>query len=235
MLLAVSDLVTFYGKVNILKGVSLEVQESELVALIGPNGAGKSTLLKSVFGLVKSPSGCIKFRDIPIENHRPVEVVRLGISYVPQGRSVFPSLTVVENLEMGAYIRTDKQRIKEDIEAVFRMFPALRIGMKKPAGQLSGGQQQMLAMGRAMMLKPDLLLLDEPSLGLAPMLVEEVFNKIKEINDTGTSIILVEQNVAMALKLADRGYVLDSGEIVLQDSAQNLLDSDRVRKTYLAI
>ena len=236
MLLEVKNLTVFYGTVEALNRVSLHVSEGEIVAMIGPNGAGKTTALRAISGLIKldaPSSGEIIFNGENIENLRTDILVKKGMSLVPEGRRVFPSMTVLENLEMGAFIRSDKRAIRESIERVFELFPVLKERRKQRAGTLSSGEQQMLAMGRALMLKPRLLLLDEPSLGLSPNYVETVFNKIKEINKNGTSILLVEQNARMALEYSHRGYVFEIGKVSLEDESANLLKNEQIRKLFL--
>jgi branched-chain amino acid transport system ATP-binding protein len=224
---------TFYGHIHALKGVSLEVNQGEIVCLIGGNGAGKSTTLMSICGINKIRQGIIEFNGEPIMNKPPDQIVAMGISQVPEGRRIFPRLTVLENLEMGAFLRKDKAKIREDLNYVFSLFPILRERQKQAGGTLSGGEQQMLAIARALMARPKLLLLDEPSLGLAPMIVEQIFKIIKEINEEGTTIFLVEQNAHMALNLAQKGYVMETGQIVMQDDAKALLRDKRVREAYL--
>ncbi|AKL96743.1 high-affinity branched-chain amino acid transport ATP-binding protein LivF [Clostridium aceticum] len=233
MMLTVSNLSTFYGNIQALKGIDLEINQGEIVALIGSNGAGKTTLLKTITGLIKPKTGSVKFVDKEITTMDASDIVKLGISLSPEGRQVFPKMTVVENLEMGAFIRKDNKEIKESFERVYQLFPRLYERKSQEAGTLSGGEQQMVAIGRALMSKPKLLLLDEPSLGLAPMLVEMIFELVKEINLQGTTILLIEQNARMALMIANRGYVIETGKIVLEDSADQLLVSDEVRKAYL--
>ena len=232
-LLTVENVHTFYGTIEALKGISIEVREGEIVTLIGANGAGKSTTLRSINGIVHPRRGTIRFRGEDITREGPHDIVRRGIAQSPEGRRLFPRMTVTENLEMGAFQRTDKSGIKEDMEHVFELFPRLRERRTQRAGTMSGGEQQMCAMGRALMARPKLLLLDEPSLGLAPIFVERIFEIVKTINDDGTSILLVEQNALMALDHADRGYVLETGSIVLSDSAEALKTNEQVRKTYL--
>ncbi len=232
-MLHIKDLHTFYGHVHALKGVSLSIEEGEIVTLIGNNGAGKSTLLKSISGLVQPKSGSIEFYDQNIEDLESDEIVRLGISQAPEGRRVFPRSSVLENLEMGAFVRDDHAEIRKDIEAMMARFPILGERKQQMAGTLSGGEQQMLTIARALMSRPKLLMLDEPSLGLMPTLVKEVFDIIKEIHADGTTILLVEQNARKALGVADRGYVLETGNIVLQGAAETLRNNDDVRKIYL--
>jgi branched-chain amino acid transport system ATP-binding protein len=231
--LHIKDLHTFYGHVHALKGVSLDIEEGEIVTLIGNNGAGKSTLLKTISGLVQPESGSIEFYDQPIEGLPSDEIVRLGISQAPEGRRVFPRSSVLENLEMGAFVRDDQKEIRQDIDAMMSRFPILRERKQQMAGTLSGGEQQMLTIARALMSRPKLLMLDEPSLGLMPTLVNEVFQIVKEIHAEGTTILLVEQNARKALGVADRGYVLETGSIVLQGAAEDLRNNDDVRKVYL--
>lgn len=238
MLLEVKNLTARYGTVVALKNISFNVKEGEIVAMIGPNGAGKSTALNSVSGVLKAKNGSIDsgeilFEDKSIKDLRTDELVAKGISLVPEGRRVFPSMTVLENLQMGAYIRKDKTDIAQDIDMVLELFSNLKERMKQKAGTLSTGEQQMLAMGRALMLKPKLLLADEPSLGLSPNYLELIFDKLVEINNNGTSILLVEQNASEALEIAHRGYVFSIGEIVLKDTGKNLLSNEEVKKTFL--
>lgn len=235
-LLEVKNLTVFYGAVKALQGISLEVHEGEIVAMIGPNGAGKSTALKAISGLIKldkPSSGEVIFQGDNIENLRTDELVKKGLSLVPEGRKVFTSMTVQENLEMGGYTLNSKEKVKDALHKVYDLFPKLAERRKQRAGTLSSGEQQMLAMGRALMLKPKLLLLDEPSLGLSPNFVDLVFDKIKEINKNGTSILLVEQNARMALEYSHRGYVFNIGEIALEDQSNNLLKNKEIRKLFL--
>ncbi len=232
-MLNIKDLHTHYGHVQALKGVSLNVEEGEIVTLIGNNGAGKSTLLKTISGLVRPSSGSIEFRGQPIEELPSEDIVRLGISQAPEGRRVFPRSSVLENLEMGAYVRNDQKAIQQDIEAMMSRFPILGERKHQLAGTLSGGEQQMLTIARALMSRPRLMMLDEPSLGLMPTLVKKVFEIIKEIHAEGTTILLVEQNARKALAVADRGYVLETGNIVLYGAAEELRNNDEVRKAYL--
>ncbi|MCK4449058.1 MAG: ABC transporter ATP-binding protein [Anaerolineae bacterium] len=232
-MLNIKDLHTHYGHVQALKGVSLNVEEGEIVTLIGNNGAGKSTLLKTISGLVRPSSGSIEFRGQPIEGLPSEDIVKLGISQAPEGRRVFPRSSVLENLEMGAYVRNDQKAIQQDIEAMMSRFPILGERKHQLAGTLSGGEQQMLTIARALMSRPRLMMLDEPSLGLMPTLVKEVFEIIKEIHAEGTTILLVEQNARKALAVADRGYVLETGNIVLYGAAGELRNNDEVRKAYL--
>jgi branched-chain amino acid transport system ATP-binding protein len=232
-MLQISGLVSRYGKIEALHGVSLDVQEEEIVALIGANGAGKSTLLKAISGLVRPSNGRIEFIGRRVDGLIPEKIVGLGITQIPEGRNVFPLHTVETNLDMGAYIRKDKEGIKKDKEFVFGKFPPLRIMRKKLAGLLSGGEQQMLAIARAIMARPKLILMDEPSMGLAPVLVNEIFEIIGELHREGRTIFLVEQNAKKALKISQRGYVLETGNIVVQGKSNELLEDDRVRKSYL--
>jgi branched-chain amino acid transport system ATP-binding protein len=235
-LLEVSDVHSYYGNIHALKGVSLEVNEGEIVTLIGANGAGKSTTLKTISGLVRPRQGTVHLAGEDLAEYSAYEIVSKGISQVPEGRGVFARLSVMENLDMGAYVRDDPQQIAEDVDRVFSVFPRLKERRKQVAGTLSGGEQQMLAMGRAMMARPKLLLMDEPSMGLAPILVEGIFETVQNINqEEGTTILLVEQNALMALQVADRGYVIQTGEIVLQDSAKALQNNEMVQKAYLGI
>lgn len=235
MLLEVKNLTVYYDTVLALDNISLNVNEGEIVAMIGPNGAGKSTALKTICGLLTPQSGEVLFLGEIINSKQPYQLVKKGLCLVPEGRHVFTSMTVLENLEMGAYTRTDKKTLQRDIDKVFSLFPVLKQRRKQKAGTLSSGEQQMLAIGRALMLKPKLLLLDEPSLGLSPNYVDIVFEKIKQINSEGTTILLVEQNARMALEYADRGYVFEIGKIAFEDKAKNLLGNDEVRKAFLGI
>jgi len=232
VLLDVRDLTVYYESVLALDNVFLTVGDGEIVVMIGPNGAGKSTALKAICGLVKPKSGEILFQGENINGKQPYQLVKRGLCLVPEGRRVFSSMTVLENLEMGAYTRNDK-KIFRDVDKVFNLFQVLKERQKQRAGTLSSGEQQMLAIGRALMLKPKLLLLDEPSLGLSPNYVNTVFEKIKEINKDGTTILIVEQNARMALEYADRGYVFEISKIAFEDKAENLLKDDKVRKAFL--
>ncbi len=232
-LLDIRNIHTYYGHIHALQGISLAVEESEIVTLIGANGAGKTTTLNTICGLLQPREGEIWLEGRPIHRLRPHEIVRLGVAQVPEGRKIFGRLTVRENLEMGAYTRNDKAGIAEDMARVLDLFPQLKGRERQLGGTLSGGEQQMLAMGRALMARPRILLLDEPSMGLAPILVERVFETIQEINRQGTTILLVEQNALMALSVAHRGYVLQTGQIVLADTAAALQKNEMVRKAYL--
>jgi branched-chain amino acid transport system ATP-binding protein len=233
LILKLDDIHTYYGTIHALKGISLEVYEGEIVTLIGANGAGKSTTLRSINGLNHPREGTITFQGKNITDTAPHQIVRMGISQSPEGRHVFPRMTVLENLEMGAYQREDRSAISEDLDRVYTLFPRLKERVTQKAGTMSGGEQQMLAMGRALMARPKLLLLDEPSMGLAPIFVEKIFEIIREINQQGTPILLVEQNALMALDTANRGYVLETGHVALADDAKALRDNEQVRKTYL--
>jgi branched-chain amino acid transport system ATP-binding protein len=224
---------TYYGAIHALKGVTLEVREGEIVTLLGANGAGKSTTLRSINGLNHPRRGRIKFRGDDITYDPPHDIVARGVAQSPEGRKLFPRMTVLENLEMGAFQRKDKSGLKEDLDRVFHLFPRLAERKTQKAGTMSGGEQQMCAMGRALMAHPTLLLLDEPSMGLAPIFVEKIFEIVREINEQGTPILLVEQNALMALDTADRGYVLETGKIALADDAKKLRQNEQVRKTYL--
>ncbi len=234
-MLELQDVHSFYGNIEALKGISLTVDQGEIVTLIGANGAGKTTTLRTITGLVKPRQGKVILEGEDLAPYKPHEIVYKGVSMVPEGRGIFARLTVAENLDLGAYIRDDKGGIKEDLERVYELFPRLKERRNQVAGTLSGGEQQMLAIGRALMARPRLLLLDEPSMGLAPVLVETIFDTIVEINKQGTTVLLVEQNALMALSIAHRGYVLRTGEIVLADSAENLRNNEMVQKTYLGM
>ncbi len=232
-MLRIADLNVYYGAIHALKGISLEVHQGEIVTLIGANGAGKSTTLRTISGLIAPKSGAVDFEGQGIAGLGAHEIVRRGISQVPEGRRIFADMTVLENLELGAFIRNDKDGIASDMEMVFTRFPRLKERISQQAGTLSGGEQQMLAMGRALMSRPRLLLLDEPSMGLAPLLIKEIFSIIVDINKAGTTILLVEQNANMALSIANRAYVLETGRITLSGSAKDLAASEEVRKAYL--
>jgi branched-chain amino acid transport system ATP-binding protein len=233
VILRVDDIHTYYGSIHALKGITLEVREGEIVTLIGANGAGKSTTLRSINGLNRPRQGRIHFQGQDITSAAPHEIVKMGVAQSPEGRKLFPRMTVLENLEMGAFQRKDKSGLKDDLDRVFVLFPRLAERKSQKAGTMSGGEQQMCAIGRALMAHPNLLLLDEPSMGLAPIFVEKIFEIIIEINKQGTPILLVEQNALMALEVAQRGYVLETGKIALADSAQALRQNEDVRKTYL--
>lgn len=235
-MLELKNIKTFYGNIQALKDVSIKISEGEIITLIGANGAGKSTTLMSISGIVPPRSGEVLFMGRPIQNLPPNNIVSLGISQVPEGRRIFPFLTVAENLDMGAFLRNDKDEIKREIEYIYELFPILAERRNQAGGTLSGGEQQMLAISRALMAKPRLLLLDEPSLGLAPLVVRRIFDIIKKINaESKTTIFLVEQNANMALKVAHRGYVMETGRVSMTDTADNLLANDEVRKAYLGI
>jgi branched-chain amino acid transport system ATP-binding protein len=234
-MLEVNDIHTYYGNIHALKGISITVEENEIVTLIGGNGAGKTTTLKTISGLLKPRQGEIRFDGKVISQTPAHELVYEGITMVPEGRGIFSRLTVAENLDMGSFSRQDRSQLAEDLDRVFQLFPRLKERRKQVAGTLSGGEQQMLATARALMAKPRLLLMDEPSMGLAPLLVESVFDTIQQINQNGTTILLVEQNATVALAIADRGYVLQTGEIVLKDSAKNLRQDEMVQKAYLGM
>jgi branched-chain amino acid transport system ATP-binding protein len=233
LILEINDIHTYYGSIHALQGVSLNVRKGEVVTLLGANGAGKSTTLRSINGLQRPRQGSIRFEGRDITHAPAHEIVASGIAQSPEGRRLFPRMSVTENLEMGAFQRTDKSGVKDDMEHVFELFPRLRERRQQKAGTMSGGEQQMCAMGRALMARPKLLLLDEPSLGLAPIFVERIFEIVKRINEDGVSILLVEQNALMALDHASRGYVMETGKIVLADSADALKTNEQVRKTYL--
>jgi len=234
--LKLSNVDTFYGPIQALRNVSLRVEEGEIVSLLGGNACGKSTTMKTILGLVKSRQGTIEFRGKRIDKLSPSAIVRAGISPVLEARRLFPYLTVYENLLMGAYTRTDKQAINQDIEHIYDLFPVVKARYKQLASTLSGGEQQMVAMARALMARPKLLIMDEPSMGLSPLFVDRIFSIIQQINqEQGVSILLVEQNANMALSIAGRGYVLQTGEIVLHDTAQNLLNNPLMQKAYLGV
>jgi branched-chain amino acid transport system ATP-binding protein len=232
--LKVTDLNVYYGKSHALQGVSLEVKEGEVVALLGANGAGKTSTLRTISGLVKPTSGKIEFQGTDITGMAPDRIVAMGLIHVPQGRRVFPKMTVLENLEMGALLQHDRKVVEQDLEVVYELFPILAERKKQLAGTLSGGEQQMLAVARGLMGKPRLLMMDEPSMGLAPVIVAELFDKIEEISKTGVTILLVEQNAVMALSVTNRAYFLETGRITLTGNAKELLDSDLVAKAYLS-
>ena len=232
-LLELTDVHTYYGAIHALRGVTLHVDEGEIVTLIGSNGAGKSTTLRTVSGLLRPREGSIQLEGQRIDGQRPHEIVALGVCQAPEGRRIFPRMSVFENLEMGAFLRKDRGAIAADYERVFTLFPRLKERRTQRGGTLSGGEQQMLAIGRALMAAPRVLLLDEPSMGLSPILVEQIFEIIKSINEQGTTVLLVEQNALMALNVAKRGYILQTGEIVLTGEAKKLRDDPAVRKAYL--
>ena len=232
MLLSVNDLHVYYGAIHAVKGVSLEVNEGEIVTLIGANGAGKSTVLNTISGLLRAKTGTIEFMGTPINNMAPNKIVQLGLAQCPEGRRVFAHMTVEENLEMGAYTRPNSS-IEGNLEHVYELFPRLKERRKQLAGTMSGGEQQMLAMGRALMSNASMLMLDEPSMGLSPLLVQEIFDIIQNIHKEGMTILLVEQNAQMALQVANRAYVLETGKITLSGSGKELLESDSIKKAYL--
>jgi len=231
-MLRVSDLHVYYGAIHVLKGVSFAVEKGELVTLLGANGAGKTTTLKTLSGLLRPQSGAVELEGNPLEGVEPHEIVRRGVAHVPEGRKVFPRFTVRENLEIGGYARA-KGALGSELESVFEIFPRLKERQKQYGGTLSGGEQQMLAIGRALMAKPKLLLLDEPSMGLAPMIVEQILETIRAINRAGVTVLLVEQNAAMALAISHRGYVLETGSVILEGDSSTLAGNDLVRQAYL--
>ncbi len=232
-MLEIRDLEVYYGVIRALKSISLRVEEGEIVTLIGANGAGKTTSLRTISGLLRPHAGSILLNGVDVTQLSPRERVKEGMSHVPEGRRVFPMMSVLENLELGAFLRRDKEGIEEDLTHVYERFPILFDRRKQMAGTLSGGEQQMLAIGRALMSRPKVLLLDEPSMGLAPLLVQEIFNIIQTINEAGTTVLLVEQNANMALQIASRAYVLETGSIVLSGEAKTLLESEEIKKAYL--
>ncbi|MBT8370349.1 MAG: ABC transporter ATP-binding protein [Deltaproteobacteria bacterium] len=232
-MLELDNVKTYYGNIRALKGISIEVDEGEIVCLIGGNGAGKSTTLMTISGVLTPVEGNVNYQGRSIVSVRPDNIVNMGICQVPEGRLIFPLLTVMENLDLGAYLRKDKEGVKEDLERVFAYFPVLDERRQQDGGTLSGGEQQMLAIGRAMMARPKLLLLDEPSLGLAPIVVDSIFDIIRQINEEGTTILLVEQNAQLALQFSHRGYVLETGEITLADTSEALRTNEEVKKAYL--
>ncbi|MCK5163575.1 MAG: ABC transporter ATP-binding protein [Desulfobacula sp.] len=235
-MLKLKNVHTYYGNIHALKGIDLEVGEGEIISLIGANGAGKSTTLMTTCGIVPAKQGSIEFKGQDITHMRPDDIVKLGICQVPEGRRIFPLLTVAENLDMGAFLRNDKDKIKEDFDYVYSLFPILEDRKNQVGGTLSGGEQQMLAISRALMSRPKVLLLDEPSLGLAPIIVKQIFSIIKKINaDQKTTIFIVEQNANLALKAANRGYVMETGAITITDTGENLLVNEDIKKAYLGI
>lgn len=234
-MLAIKDLSISYGKIQAVKHVSLEVNKGEIVALIGLNGAGKSTLLKSIAGIINAESGVVMFNSDNVTNKPASFVARKGVSLVLEGRSTLKHMTVMENLVLGTYIRSDRDAAKHDIEQMLDRFPSLKMRVKQAAGTLSGGEQQMLVIARALLSRPQLLMLDEPSLGLAPLIIENIFELIQQVNSEGTTILLVEQNANQALRFSHRGYVMETGKIVLEDTGANLLSDDRVKKAYLGV
>jgi branched-chain amino acid transport system ATP-binding protein len=234
-MLRVDKIELAYGAVPVVRGVTFEVREGEVVAIVGANGAGKSTILKAVAGTLHPRKGAIRFQDADISSMSSPEIVRLGITYVPENRRLFTPLTVDENLEIGAYILRDEDRIKENLDFVFRLFPRLQERRRQRAGTLSGGEQQMLAIGRGLMTNPKILMLDEPSQGLMPLLVTELFNSVERLKESGMTILMVEQNVQESLELADRGYVIQTGEVVLKGTGDELLESDLVKKAFLGL
>ena len=232
MMLSVKDIHAGYGEIEVLHGISLSVEKGEIVTLIGANGAGKTTLLKTISGVIKARQGTVTFDGADIHTNRADQIVRAGITQAPEGRGILTRMTVAENLMMGAYVRTDKE-VSADIDAMYQKFPALKERAREPASILSGGQQQMLAIARAIMARPKLLLLDEPSLGLAPIMVAEIFRSIRQVREDGLTILIVEQNARQALQLADRGYVMERGNIVLEGTGENLLNNEEVERMYL--
>lgn len=235
-MLELRNIKTYYGNIQALKGIDLKINRGEIITLIGANGAGKSTTLMSICGISPPRSGEILFKEKPIQKETPDKIVAMGICQVPEGRHIFPHLSVRENLDMGAFLRTDREAIKRDMDYVFSLFPILAERASQAGGTLSGGEQQMLAMSRALMARPELLLLDEPSMGLAPLIIKQIFEIVKKINEEhNTTIFLVEQNANQALQIADRGYVIENGEITLTDKADKLLTNPEVQKAYLGI
>jgi branched-chain amino acid transport system ATP-binding protein len=232
-ILELSNVHTYYGNIHALKGISCAIRQGEIACLIGANGAGKSTTLMTIFGVERASRGEIRFKGDPIQHLRPEQVAARGVSQTPEGRQIFPRMSTMENLEMGAFLRRDKVEVANDLERVFKLFPVLKNRMHQLGGTLSGGEQQMLAIGRALMSRPQLLLLDEPSLGLAPKLVERIFETVLEINNSGVTIFLVEQNAQMALTISSTGFVMETGRIVLTDKASALLENEQVKKAYL--
>lgn len=232
-LLSIENLEVYYGVINAIKGISFEVNEGEIIALIGANGAGKTTILHTITGLVQAKSGSIKFEDKDLLKTPAHKIVSMGIAHVPEGRRIFQQLTVYDNLKLGAYTRKDKKEIADTLETVYERFPRLKERRTQIAGTLSGGEQQMLAMGRALMSHPKIILMDEPSMGLSPLYVSEIFDIIRSVNESGTTVLLVEQNAKKALSIANRAYVLETGKIVLSGNAHELMNNDSVKKAYL--
>jgi ABC-type branched-subunit amino acid transport system ATPase component len=233
IMLTIEKLVTGYGKIEILHGVTIEIQDNQMTVVIGPNGAGKSTIFRAIFGILRVWDGKISYNGENISNLKPQKLLKKGISYVPQGRNIFPLMTIHENLEMGSYVRSDKEQIQEDIERIYERFPILGERRNEEARNLSGGQQQMLEMGRALLLNPDFIMLDEPSLGLAPNIAEEIFNEILRIRDSGKTIMMVEQNAKRALELADYAFVLELGNKKYEGPAREIMENENVRRMYL--
>lgn len=232
-MLSIKDLQVYYGVIQAIKGISFEVNEGEIIALIGANGAGKTTILHTVSGLIQAKSGSVQFEGKELTKTAPHKIVQMGMAHVPEGRRIFQELSVYENLKLGAYTRKDKAEIECSLKMVYERFPRLEERKKQVAGTLSGGEQQMLAMGRALMSNPKIILMDEPSMGLSPLLVSEIFDIIKSINESGTTVLLVEQNAKKALSIADRAYVLETGNIVLEGAAKDLMNDDSIKKAYL--
>lgn len=232
-MLEVKDLQVYYGVIQAIKGISFTVNEGEIIALIGANGAGKTTILHTISGLISAKTGSVKFMDKELTKTAPHKIVQMGMAHVPEGRRIFQELSVYENLKLGAFTRKDKAEIEQSIRMVYERFPRLEERKKQIAGTLSGGEQQMLAMGRALMSKPKIILMDEPSMGLSPLLVSEIFDIIKSINESGTTVLLVEQNAKKALSIANRAYVLETGNIVLEGAAKDLMNDDSIKKAYL--
>ena len=232
-MLEIKDLQVYYGVIQAIKGISFTVNEGEIIALIGANGAGKTTILPTISGLIPAKTGSVKFMDKELTKTAPHKIVQMGMAHVPEGRRIFQELSVYENLKLGAYTRKDKAEIEQSLQTVYGRFPRLEERKKQVAGTLSGGEQQMLAMGRALMSRPKIILMDEPSMGLSPLLVSEIFDIIKSINESGTTVLLVEQNAKKALSIADRAYVLETGNIVLEGGAKELMNDDSIKKAYL--
>lgn len=232
-MLEIKDLQVYYGVIQAIKGISFTVNEGEIIALIGANGAGKTTILHTISGLIPAKAGSVKFMDKELTKTAPHKIVQMGMAHVPEGRRIFQELSVYENLKLGAYTRKDKAEVEQSIQTVYQRFPRLEERKKQVAGTLSGGEQQMLAMGRALMSKPKIILMDEPSMGLSPLLVSEIFDIIKSINESGTTVLLVEQNAKKALSIANRAYVLETGNIVIEGGAKDLMNDDSIKKAYL--